>query len=109
MLGHALQEHVSLTEINLKFLEPGHTYMECDAMHSTIERVSRGKEIYVPNDWKSTARAAKKKGTPYSVIMMRHYDFYDYKDIRDRVRLMLLLIHSLGCFKKKKNNFRKVT
>lgn len=44
-----LQEPVAripdLKTIDLKFLEPGHTHMECDSMHATIERASEFSKI----------------------------------------------------------------
>nr|CAI5818325.1 unnamed protein product [Callosobruchus analis] len=41
MLCYALKElpaTSSISEINHKFLEPGHTHMEADSMHAKIER-----------------------------------------------------------------------
>ncbi|CAB3222579.1 unnamed protein product [Arctia plantaginis] len=37
--------------IDLKFLEPGHTHMECDNMHAAIERASESARIFIPDDW----------------------------------------------------------
>lgn len=60
MLGVVIHEHPTLKEINLKFLETGHTYMECDTMHSVIERAARIIPVYAPSDWIKIIRQAKK-------------------------------------------------
>lgn len=86
MLGHALQEHPSLDEINLKFLEAGHTFMECDTIHSVIEAASRHRTIYVPDDWFHIIKHAKKKEPKYNVQKMNYNDFQDFKKIRNLVR-----------------------
>lgn len=51
MLFYAMKTHATLDEIELKFLEPGHTQMECDSMHAAIEKASEHTQIYWPNDW----------------------------------------------------------
>lgn len=38
MFFYLLSKKTSLNEINHKFLEPGHTHMECDTDHSLIEK-----------------------------------------------------------------------
>jgi len=35
-------------EVNIKFVESGHTNMECDSMHATIENGSKRAKICVP-------------------------------------------------------------
>lgn len=87
MLGHALQQHPTLEEINFKFFEAGHSYMECDTMHSTIECAGRRKEINVPNDWKNIVRHAIKstRKEQYSVHSMNFNDFGNYKELKDMV------------------------
>lgn len=79
MMGDALHSHPSLKEINLIFFQPGHTYMECDTMHSTIERESRHQKIYTPNDWIKivchTKEQKKKTGQQYSVYPINYDQF----------------------------------
>jgi len=65
--------------IDHKFLECGHTQMEVDSMHATIERASHSAEIYVPRDWVTIASIAKKEGKAYGVRTMRQEDFTDFK------------------------------
>lgn len=49
-----------LKQIDHKFLEPGHTQMEVDSMHSCIERAAKAANIYTPHDWVTVASLAKK-------------------------------------------------
>lgn len=47
--------------IEQKFLEVGHTQMEADSVHSTIERCIRKRTIYVPADYEEICNKARKK------------------------------------------------
>lgn len=47
--------------IEQKFLEVGHTQMEADCMHSTIERALKNKDINVPAEYISICKLARKK------------------------------------------------
>lgn len=55
--------------------------MECDSMHSTIERASEFAKIYIPEDWLNVIRLAR-KDHPYFVQEMNHNDFLDFKEMR---------------------------
>lgn len=80
----------SNTEIIQKFLEVGHTQMECDSVHSCIERKSKGRDIHLPSDYLRISREARNKPNPYEVKSMHHtdfknftvQDFHRYKSIR---------------------------
>ncbi|KAJ8866869.1 hypothetical protein PR048_032731 [Dryococelus australis] len=45
------QTHPGLRTIDHKFFESGHTEMECDSMHSKIEKKSKNVPVYVPEGW----------------------------------------------------------
>lgn len=79
MLQFALSTHQSLKCIDLKFLEPGHTHMECDSMHATIEAASQVATIYCPRDWLNVIKLSKKNSKPYEVKVMRLEDMLDFK------------------------------
>ena len=49
-----------IQEINHTFLESGHTQMEVHSMHSTIEALAKGTNVYVPRDWVIVIETAKK-------------------------------------------------
>lgn len=37
--------------IDIKFMESGHSYLEADAMHATIERARKHKKDYTTEEW----------------------------------------------------------
>ncbi len=82
MLQYSLSKHDGLETIQMNFLEPGHTHMECDSMHSAIEKASEYAKIYVPNDWENVVRMAKKRGLPYKVNRLTFNDFLDFKSFK---------------------------
>ncbi|KAK5647883.1 hypothetical protein RI129_002775 [Pyrocoelia pectoralis] len=67
VLANALLNFSIVTEIEVfqKYLEPGHTQMECDSVHSTIERKLRNKEIHLPSDYSTITREARTNPKPY--------------------------------------------
>ncbi|KAK5642408.1 hypothetical protein RI129_008575 [Pyrocoelia pectoralis] len=83
MLQYSLSKHDGLEIIQMNFLEPGHTHMECDSMHSTIEKASEYAKIYVPNDWENVLRLAKKKGSPYKVNRITYKEFLNFKSYKE--------------------------
>lgn len=68
--------------INIKFMESGHTNMECDSMHACIENASKLAKICVPDDWKNVITMAKRTGTPYSLNQLGYQDFIDFRNIQ---------------------------
>uniref|UniRef100_A0A1B6KP28 Uncharacterized protein n=1 Tax=Graphocephala atropunctata TaxID=36148 RepID=A0A1B6KP28_9HEMI len=61
--------HIAVTKqivIEQKYLEVGHTQMEADSIHSTIERRLRHKNINVPADYIVVVKEAR-MAQPYSV------------------------------------------
>ncbi|CAH0691917.1 unnamed protein product [Spodoptera exigua] len=67
--------------ITHRFMEKGHTQNEGDSVHSTIERASDRRLIYVPEEWYCLVRWAKAEGNPYKVIEMKTSDIYDFKSL----------------------------
>lgn len=57
------------------YLEKGHTQMECDSMHSVIERKLRNTDIYTPAGYVSICKSARNKPRPYNVNYLS-YDFF---------------------------------
>lgn len=60
--------------IDQKFLVAGHTQMECDSMHSVIERCIV-KDIYTPEDYIVLFKAARINPSPYIVTQLYHNEF----------------------------------
>jgi hypothetical protein len=55
-LLHVVINHQSITVIDHKFLESGHTQMECDSMHYSIEFAK-----CVPQQWATVVRMQEGK------------------------------------------------
>lgn len=68
--------------IEQKCLESGHSMMECDSMHSSIEKVKKYTSVYTVNDLLyifNYARSSchRSNAQPYEVIEIEYNDFYD--------------------------------
>ena len=48
-LHHAVLTEDKIEIIDQKFLKSGHSHMEFDAMHSTIERAKKTAKIFIPS------------------------------------------------------------
>lgn len=62
-----------------RFLEKGHTQNEGDSVHATVERSSKRKTIWVPEEWYCLVRWAKSEGDPYVVKEITQEDIFDFK------------------------------
>lgn len=67
-----------------KYLEKGHTQMECDSMHSTIERKLRKRIINVPADYVQVCQTARESPRPY------HVEYLDYTFFRNFEKLKFI-------------------
>ena len=76
--------------IEQHYLGIGHTQMEVDSVHSTIEHHLRNKEIYLPTGYVSVYREACVKN-PYSVKYLTHDFFKSCASVRTIYRLDLAL------------------
>lgn len=59
------------------FLESGHSYLECDSMHSAIEREKRFTPVSSMLDWVSIFTRSRRK-QPYKVKVLEHTDILDF-------------------------------
>ena len=51
------EQNFLLKIINHKYFESGHSQMEGDSVHSTIERATKNLDVYTPNDWCTAVRS----------------------------------------------------
>ena len=70
----------SISVIEQKILESGHTQMEVDSMHSCIEQAKKKTTVFHPDQWSTVASLAIRK-RPYKVVQMRYNEFYDLKKL----------------------------
>ncbi|KAJ4451903.1 hypothetical protein ANN_03381 [Periplaneta americana] len=66
-----------------KFLEKGHTQMECDSVHNSIECKLKGREITLSSQYALISKEARKKPFPYEVHYLNHNFFitFETKDL----------------------------
>lgn len=74
--------------IEQKWLEKGHTQMECDSAHAKIEKKLKKTTIYVPQDYIDITMEARKtvvvdnirKHCPFEALYLRHDFFLNFSD-----------------------------
>ena len=66
--------------VQQKFLEKGHTQMECDSTHALIERKLKGRQITLPSQYVSVIKESRKKPFPLDVQYLSYDFFINYDD-----------------------------
>lgn len=74
----------TIKKVSQKFFESGHSHMECDSMHSTIESAAGFLEIEIPSDYINILKTARKSGEAYHVTELGHGQFRDYGGLNGR-------------------------
>jgi hypothetical protein len=65
-------------EIVFKYLEVGHTFLECDSVHSCIERKLKNTNIYLPSDYVKIAQEARHTPFRYEAELLNYKFFSDF-------------------------------
>jgi hypothetical protein len=73
------QDNPNSELIDHKFFETGHSEMECDSIHSKIEKTSTYVPVYVPQGWAQIIRSCRKNPRPFVVCTMLNDDFLNFK------------------------------
>ena len=76
----AKEKGITITQT---YLEKGHTQMECNSVHSVIERKKKNRDIYVPAQYVQLIEDAKTKSPPYKVRYIDHTFFKDFSTVRE--------------------------
>lgn len=81
-LSFLVHNSPNIQVIEHKFLEVGHTRMECDADHARIERAKKSTsiELRIPHDWYQFVRTVPGKNK-FEVIEMKKEDFIAYSSL----------------------------
>ena len=82
------QTSCHILEINLKYLESGHTHMEVDAIHARIEKTKKHVRVYEPNEWFNVITMAKVRNK-ISVVPLVYSDFFNLKELVERFSINL--------------------
>lgn len=82
ILSNALLNYSIKNEITIhqKYLEKGHTQMECDAVHSLVERKLQKRIIELPSDYVKLTQEARLKPFPLEAVYVTHEFFLNYAD-----------------------------
>jgi len=70
-----------LETIDLKYMESGHSFLDVDSMHSTIEHATKHLRIYTTRDWEVAIGCARKQKPPFIVRRIQHSDISDLKQL----------------------------
>lgn len=85
MYQYVTQELLNIKSITHKFLIKGHTQNEGDCVHSVfqrnITRALKSSPIYVPDQYITLIKTAKKTGKPYTVKELTYENFFDLKPL----------------------------
>ncbi|XP_058814112.1 uncharacterized protein LOC131678007 [Topomyia yanbarensis] len=78
---HCIEQKRDIT-ITHNFMVSGHSHMECDSVHSTIERAKKKSSINIeiPKDWSTFISGIRRK-VPFKVVEMEQQDFLALKDL----------------------------
>ena len=79
-LLHAVQNIENIEIIDQKFLESGHTQMECDSMHASIETAKKNVKVSIPDQWNTVIECARPK-QPYVIQGLQYRDVLDFKHV----------------------------
>lgn len=77
LLNYSIKNKIVIEQ---KYLQKGHTQMECDAVHSLIERKLKGRVIELPSDYIKATQEARNKPLPLEAVYITHDFFLDYGD-----------------------------
>lgn len=82
---YAINNLENIETIDVKYMESGHSYLEADSMHATIERARRHRQVYTPREWCLLIEMARKKPRPYIVKMLTFNDIHDLQTLASKV------------------------
>ncbi|XP_050295978.1 uncharacterized protein LOC126735906 isoform X2 [Anthonomus grandis grandis] len=68
---HLLRNHKFLQVIDHRFFETGHSEMECDCIHSKVERKAKYVPVYTPDGWAQLIRDARVSPEAFKEISLR--------------------------------------
>lgn len=82
---YAVNTIPNIHTIDMKFMESGHSYLEADSIHATIERTRKHRSVYSTREWADVIEMARKKPAPYRTKVLSFEDIYDFKDMADQI------------------------
>lgn len=82
MFLQAMEVKPNIQRVHHKFLEPGHTRMECDSDHARIEKAKpKDMAIFIPRDWFNLVRMVRSRNKPMKVVELTMKEIYSFKSL----------------------------
>lgn len=86
--------------ITMKYLEKGHTQMECDSVHAKLEKFQDNVDLDVPSDYCKLVKEARKQPFPFRCkfltydffLIMKRFRFSARLDQARRLAMLVLLM-----------------
>lgn len=75
LLHLSVEKEVTIIQ---KYLVKGHTYMECDSVHSHVENAFKNRDVYLPHHYVQFSSNARKNPGPYRSTLVDHSFFKDF-------------------------------
>lgn len=69
MFIYAVNSIDNLNTVDVKYLESGHSYLECDSMHGIIERKLKRHQVYSPPEMRMILETARIDPKPYTMLL----------------------------------------
>lgn len=66
-----------------RYLEKGHTQMECDSVHARIEKKGKKKVVMVPSEWYGIMKTAKVKKPAYKVNEKKNNEIFTFRGLAE--------------------------
>lgn len=77
-------QHLPIKTITHNFFERGHSQMEGDSVHATIEKATKKHDMFSPMDWMSAVSNSKISAPRYKVIEIATANIKDFKELADQ-------------------------
>ncbi|KAG8173504.1 hypothetical protein JTE90_027253 [Oedothorax gibbosus] len=88
MCLHLVQIHPTVKKIWHSFFQPGHSEMECDSIHSKIEKKSKNVSVYVPEGWAQIIRKARHNPFPFVLKKMNYDEFLNFRLLSSKLKII---------------------
>lgn len=85
---YVVQTFPNIHIIDMKFMESGHSYLEVDSMHATIEQRRRHWLVYAPGEMRAVIEGARQKKDPYTVLV--------FNDEKIKLKMASILDKNIG-------------
>lgn len=69
LMSYAVNKITNIKIVDLKYMETGHSYLEADAVHATVGRFRKHKNIYITSEWALLISSARLNPSLYNALL----------------------------------------